>query len=232
MRSSAVTIAALAVLADRSGGARRGPAALAGLRGGPGLHADPRAARPLRRSARQRQPAGRPGGAGEAAARRAAVPLRRAGGRGRVRDARRARRRCPASRGGSPSSGSISAARGAAACSAARRSSATGACAPLAPASCARAGSARAAASTRRPTPSRTWRRSGRRSALERMSAVRDLLRHRARARLRARPPGARRAADPRLRGRPGRHRRLRARGLPRHGADAAALCPARLPRT
>ena len=52
--------------------------------------------------------------------------------------------------------------------------------------------------------------------------AVRDLLRHDARARLRARVPGAGRAADPRLRRRPRRQRPVRARRLPGDAADAA----------
>ena len=61
--------------------------------------------------------------------------------------------------------------------------------------------------------------------------AVRDLLRHRARAGLRAGAPGPRGAADPRLDRRPGRRRRIRARRVPRDDADAARAVPGRVRR-
>ena len=57
--------------------------------------------------------------------------------------------------------------------------------------------------------------------------AVRHLLRHDARARLRAGVPAAGRAADPRLRRRPGRQRPVRARGVPGDAADAGVALPA-----
>ena len=56
--------------------------------------------------------------------------------------------------------------------------------------------------------------------------AVRHLLRHEARARLRARPSGARRAAGARLGRRPRRRRPVRARAVPRDGGDAAVAVP------
>ncbi len=65
-----------------------------------------------------------------------------------------------------------------------------------------------ARASTAPPTPSRTSRRCGRRWACEKLTLFGDLLRHEARARLRARPPGPRRAARARLGARPRRRRR------------------------
>ena len=75
-------------------------------------------------------------------------------------------------------------------------------------------------------TPSRTWRRSARPLGRPEAHAVRDLLRHDARARLRARISGAGRAADPRLRRRPGRQRPVRARRLPRDAVRrCASLC-------
>ena len=64
-------------------------------------------------------------------------------------------------------------------------------------------------------------RRAGRRAA----DAVRDLLRHRAGARLRPRPSRPRRPDDPRLGRRPRRPRPVRAGRLPRHGARASPGC-------
>ena len=61
--------------------------------------------------------------------------------------------------------------------------------------------------------------------------AVRDLLWHRAGARLLARLPRARRPHDPRLRGGSGRERSVRARRLPRDGAVAGRALPRPLPR-
>ena len=61
--------------------------------------------------------------------------------------------------------------------------------------------------------------------------AVRHLLRHEAGARLRARPPGPRRADRARLGARARRPRRVRARALPGDGADAGRAVPRALPR-
>ena len=81
--------------------------------------------------------------------------------------------------------------------------------------------------STRRPTPSRTWRRSGRRPARPKLTLFgisygTELALAYARA-----LPGPGRAADPRLRRRPGRERPVRARRLPRDGPVAARALPA-----
>ena len=61
--------------------------------------------------------------------------------------------------------------------------------------------------------------------------AVRDLLRHGARGRLRARPSRPRRAPDPGLGGRHRGHRPVLHRRLPRDGAVAALAVPGGLPR-
>ena len=70
-----------------------------------------------------------------------------------------------------------------------------------------------------------------RRARRRQADAVRDLLRHRARDRLRARSPGSRRAADPRLRRRRRRPRPVLHRRLPRDGAEPAFVVPGPLPR-
>ncbi len=71
-----------------------------------------------------------------------------------------------------------------------------------------------------RGDPRRAWRGAA--------DAVRDLLRHRAGARLRARPSRPRRPDDPRLGRGPRRPRPVRAGRLPRHGPALAGLCPGR----
>ena len=110
------------------------------------------------------------------------------------------------------------------------RSSATRACAPRAPArSCAtRLGARRALLRHARVGRGHRGAAGGARRA--EADAVRDLLRHEARARLRARPSRPRRADGARLRARPRRRRRLRPRALPRDGAVAGGAVPRGLP--
>ena len=194
--------------------------------------------RPLRDARRPARPRGRRSGHGPAADRAhrphlrpdADVPLRRPGRGRRERDAER-RRRARGPRGALPAD-------------------------RLRPARDRTLRAAALPAPGARPAPARHRRRRGLREPARRRppplhdaglgrrhggdpgrarrreaDAVRDLLRHRARDRVRARLSGPRRAADPRLGRRRRRPRSVLHRRVPRDGADPALAVPGPLPR-